>query len=1430
MLLGLALACSLLGAAHAQNIDLGDGTPVACSGITGSISLSSVLVGGNGNIVTDNNAKAHPYAICFSAMTVSISAACVVTVDTTNDIPTDIMYPTAWSTNSLYPDSDLLACPRTATTGVASATLFGGIADALEDALWYRTPATTGTPPKPAYDGSRGAATKTFIFGKVATAGLNPLFTCTSSTIGDTSCGVLGLYRDDGLRIAYAVTESTGTYPTKTMAKVQCAGAGTPGDGTQIGSSSFSALCRDSGASVGFYCSPGTYKLLLNTYTDVAPTCTAGTPGVAACSNGATPTCTTGVYSCSNAGVQACTLGGIAICPIASVAPACDGVGTFNCPNAANGGIVRCSSGIVVTPNTCTAALTPATGAVTCTDSSSTPTCSNIKHRYVCVNNYAGSFTAAGANSPTSCPAGKELPAVAGTACTDCSPGYVAKDNHGSSHCQACSTQYFQNLAGQTDCKVCPPGTWAHIPGSAACVKCNQGNVYTCTASTDTDCGASPASSGGGYSIFTISTTTWRTGCTAITTADFPLLTTTTLPHTLDLLTPGAVNTCSGYLATDLYAVAVNERCHVEVTKLNDENCSNPMKINALNFTLNGFAAVLSKRVDVTNKVLTAPVTGLNRLPVTLMSAMPDGEAAPYTDYGWRLDTQSGTTLSMAIFHVTKDPDVVYPLASVTVPNYKMKACADTAASAGGRVANIPDGVGIGGPNCPAGTLDLDNSASVNLCRPCIPGFYCPTPNTVPTLANPNGQTCDGKAQPMYGATVCPTAYCPSGTGPTGTSGVVSSGTVGIFPGDSCVACDIGFYSCTSPTTCVVTIGSVANPTNGKCQTCWSANTVGTETCVLGANKCNDGTVLNSGTGACEPCPAGFYKHTDEMTCLACPAGTYNPYETVRPNPAAGTGGIPVGATIALNSLSDTCICAGTGPATTGLAPTGTLILAYAGSCPSSTASLTAEAARVVALEPGAVESQTCQNGAIAKRSTASTAAFGFDTCEACGIGKIQVGNTCVDCAAGTYRPGGVATINNNRCLRIPPGYKANLNTGGSFLSLCGVGTVSYWSGSPTVVRTPSTGDTCQDCGVAPEAKNTFSAKTGGARCVLCRAGSEAVSLDTTTPGKDTCRNCGLRYYRAALETEGTCALCPAGSETRAPFGASECTACPAGYWYADIPAGQTLYGVTNSGATTLLSAKCYPCPVNYVQPLTGQTLCTACPPGTYTPDTGNSECTPCSPGTYNPVAGGNCIEASKGFYVGAVAGTAGAGAGAISQIKCPVGRFSDDEGNDVCTICPSGTYSNNQGSTSCKLCAAGTYSKRGSSTCLDCLPGYYSPAGAGACLSCKPGYYNNLERAGFCVECPIGSYCPTANLENPIPCRAGMYSTQDTQTSCKKCPPDTYQSAIGSTACISCDLAGSALAGSPNTKGFTTRGTWGVANASGCVAPRTVKKLKRAM
>jgi hypothetical protein len=113
------------------------------------------------------------------------------------------------------------------------------------------------------------------------------------------------------------------------------------------------------------------------------------------------------------------------------------------------------------------------------------------------------------------------------------------------------------------------------------------------------------------------------------------------------------------------------------------------------------------------------------------------------------------------------------------------------------------------------------------------------------------------------------------------------------------------------------------------------------------------------------------------------------------------------------------------------------------------------------------------------------------------------------------------------------------------------------------------------------------------------------------------------------------------------------------------------------------------------------------------------------------------------------------------------------------------------------KLCNEGKYCGPGTSTNISstlpsspktCSDGVHCPAGASSNRgvdSCKEGHYC---RYGVAKPCPVSTYCPHADILEPLPCEPGQFNSMVGQTECSTCPIGTYCPRYGLRDPIPCD------------------------------------------
>jgi hypothetical protein len=168
-------------------------------------------------------------------------------------------------------------------------------------------------------------------------------------------------------------------------------------------------------------------------------------------------------------------------------------------------------------------------------------------------------------------------------------------------------------------------------------------------------------------------------------------------------------------------------------------------------------------------------------------------------------------------------------------------------------------------------------------------------------------------------------------------------------------------------------------------------------------------------------------------------------------------------------------------------------------------------------------------------------------------------------------------------------------------------------------------------------------------------------------------------------------------------------------------------------------------CPINYYNPMLGQTTCVPCEAGFSCQATGLITPTPCPAGSYCPA-----FVASSSI---------------ANVIPCPAGTYSSDEYlTDV---------------SQCNSCPPGKYCEAGSSTFTGyCTQGYACIGGADTAT--PTGTFGFVDYAASNNgPCPVGHYCPYGTAY-PRKCAAGTYQDTTGSYECKACDQYKY-----------CDMAG---------------------------------------
>ena len=206
------------------------------------------------------------------------------------------------------------------------------------------------------------------------------------------------------------------------------------------------------------------------------------------------------------------------------------------------------------------------------------------------------------------------------------------------------------------------------------------------------------------------------------------------------------------------------------------------------------------------------------------------------------------------------------------------------------------------------------------------------------------------------------------------------------------------------------------------------------------------------------------------------------------------------------------------------------------------------------------------------------------------------------------------------------------------------------------------------------------------------------------------------------------------------------------------------------------------------------------------------------------PGIGTDSCQGSKGLDGHVFLADAQGGGGDLECKKCPRGKYSDGQDDDVqrtCKACGPNTYQDQTGQSSCKPwtgCAAGHFkTKEGSETnntlCGLCAAGQYqdqSETMLAGCIACEKGKFQNELGKSKCADCSRGKWsdqigladeerchpCPhgTAGaskgatlLEDCKDCAMGYYQFDRGQPHCDKCVNGTFNFETPRVACYGC-------------------------------------------
>ena len=409
---------------------------------------------------------------------------------------------------------------------------------------------------------------------------------------------------------------------------------------------------------------------------------------------------------------------------------------------------------------------------------------------------------------------------------------------------------------------------------------------------------------------------------------------------------------------------------------------------------------------------------------------------------------------------------------------------------------------------------------------------------------------------------------------------------------------------------------------------------------------------------------------------------------------------------------------------------------AYCAMCPQGRYSDSAASGSCTICEAGFA----CDQGHRRKCLAGTASSLGSTVCRACGDGAYSIedgATTCTQCEAGyfcsqgnrnacpagTFSGSGVSA-----CTMCSPGTYSSLNAS-AVCTVCEAGYVCYGGSHrdacPAGTFSVSGASFCRAC-----SPGTYSSSNASAVCTgceagyVCHGGSHRAACPPgrfSVSGASVCRECSPGTYTSE-NTSTACIACEAGY---ACAGGSARQACPQGTF------------------ATAEAFECQPCPVGtFSGPVASK--CTTCPAGsisnmTHLAINGTVECMECPSGTlFRSAAVGqtepSCVACRPGF---------GCEGGAVPEVPCPVGRFSEGGGGKDCTPCPAGTM--------------------GKPHWVISSQNFVRDSSMAACVPCPLGRFTNATGQSMCQVCPSatrGALHPQTQQPLCLPCNASTECT----------------------------------------------------------------------
>ena len=270
----------------------------------------------------------------------------------------------------------------------------------------------------------------------------------------------------------------------------------------------------------------------------------------------------------------------------------------------------------------------------------------------------------------------------------------------------------------------------------------------------------------------------------------------------------------------------------------------------------------------------------------------------------------------------------------------------------------------------------------------------------------------------------------------------------------------------------------------------------------------------------------------------------------------------------------------------------------------------------------------------------------------------------------------------------------------------------------------------------------------------------------------------------------------------------SSCVSCPE---YSSPPSTSGLTSVSQcrcNAGYSLAASSCTACDSGKWSDTVGANTCIDCSAGRFKNQTGsNSPCLECEVGTYaahpgQSVCSGKCpshLQYSK-WITGATSEEQLGCVGCLCSLgyicgtgenmnecdECPIGKFADTVGGEVCRGCEPGKYAPVNGSAACIFCEPGEIPSDDQSRCLKCSIGTIALPGQPTCTACNHtrGLVQPEAGKSHCNYCGPGLMAVAGTTNDCVECEAGHASLGGSDK-CDPCNGDGSYAPAGSSFCL---------------------------------------------